>query len=311
MSIKQKDDLLKIYKKKDKYEYFSKGILSSSLLAIGMDMNTSHEIASKIEQKVSSIVEKINKKQLIKFITSEIEKRDKQFVERYIAKEGEEKYKPIVILLAGVPGIGKSTLASLLSQRLEISNIIWTDMIREILRQTISPKLVPELHCSSYEAYKHLKSQLNPVLHQSIIGYEEQSRLVVVGIEAAIQSALFSRENTIIEGVHLSPNILKPSILQNPHVVLILLYLKDEKEHLLRFQSRETKEVFRKAKKYIDEFKEIRSIQDYLYEVSIKAKVPVIDTYNNDDALNYLTDTIWERIISLERTRIRKKIIKK
>lgn len=301
MSIGQEDNLLKIYKKKDKYEYFSKGILSSSLIAIGMDMTTSYEIASKVEQKVSSIGEKINKKQLIKFITSEIEKIDDRFAERYKAYEGEEKYKPIVILLAGVPGIGKSTLASLLSQRLEISNIIWTDMIREILRQTISPKLVPELHCSSYEAYKHLKSQLNPVLRQSIVGYEEQSRLVVVGIEAAIQSALFSRENTIIEGVHLAPNILKPSILQNPHVILILLYLKDEKEHLLRFQSRETKEVLRKAQKYIDEFKEIRSIQDYLYEVSIKAKVTVIDTYNNDDALNILIDTIWERIINLER----------
>lgn len=301
MSIGQEDNLLKIYKKKNKYEYFSKGILSSSLIAIGMDVTTSYEIASKIEQKVSSIGEKINKKQLIKFITSEIEKIDDRFAERYKAHEGEEKYKPIVILLAGVPGIGKSTLASLLSQRLEISNIIWTDMIREILRQTISPKLVPELHCSSYEAYKHLKSQLNPVLRQSIVGYEEQSRLVVVGIEAAIQSALFSRENTIIEGVHLAPNILKPSILQNPHVILILLYLKDEKEHLLRFQSRENKEVLRKAQKYIDEFKEIRNIQDYLYEVSIKAKVTVIDTYNNDDALNYLIDTIWERIINLER----------
>ena len=153
MSIKQKDDLLKIYKKKDKYEYFSKGILSTSLIAIGMDMNTSHEIAGKVEQKVSSIVEKINKKQLIKFITSEIEKRDKHFVERYIVKEGEEKYKPIVILLAGVPGIGKSTLASLLSQRLEISNIIWTVKPRTSSINSWLRRTKPSCSCGHRSSY--------------------------------------------------------------------------------------------------------------------------------------------------------------
>jgi len=202
MNIENTTEFLKISTKRDKFEYFSKGILSSSLYSIGMDANNAFEVASLVENVVSELPKPINKKKLIKIITDEIEKIDKRLAERYKVYEGEGNYKPIIVLLSGVPGIGKSTISSRLSQRLEITNIIGTDMIREILRQTISSKLVPELHCSSYEAFKYLKPKLNPILRQSIIGYEEQCRHVIVGVEAAIKSALYSRENTLIEGVH-------------------------------------------------------------------------------------------------------------
>ena len=135
-----------------------------------------------VEQIVSEASDPINKEKLVQIITSEIKNVEPKIAERYIVFEGEQNYKPIIILLAGVPGIGKSTLASQLSQRLEITNIIGTDMIREVLRQTISSKLIPELHSSSYEAYKMLKPKLNPILRQSIVGYEEQCRHIIVGV---------------------------------------------------------------------------------------------------------------------------------
>ena len=300
MSNGHPNGFLKIKSKRDKFEYFSKGILSSKLSSIGMNANLALEVANHVETEVGSDEEPISKKRLIKVITSEIEKIDKRLAERYKVYEGEEKYKPIIILLAGVPGIGKSTLSSRLSQRLEITNIIGTDMIRQILRQTISSKLVPELHCSSYEAYKFLKQKLNPTLRQSIVGYEEQSRHVVVGVEAAIQSALYSRENTIIEGVHLSPNIIQPSVLNEPHVIMMLLYLEDEEEHLSRIKTRGTKVENRRADKYLDAFKEIRSIQTFLVEEATKANIKMIETTNSKEALEKLMDYSWEKILKLE-----------
>lgn len=300
MTSNNSENFLKIKTKKDKYEYFSKGILSSSLYSIGISANLALEVANQVEEEISSASETPSKKKLIKIITSAIEKIDKSLAERYIVFEGEEKYKPIIVLLAGVPGIGKSTLSVDLSKRLEITNIIGTDMVREILRQTISSNLIPELHCSSYEAYKHLKPTINPILRQSIVGYEEQCRHVIVGVEAAIQSALYSRENTIIEGVHLAPNILNRSILDESHVLMILLYLENEEEHLRRIQSRGSEVKQRSADRYLSSFQAIRKIQTYLVEEANKLNIPIIETSDGTIAIEKIMDIVWERVLFLE-----------
>ncbi|MBY9002030.1 MAG: hypothetical protein KGD64_14015 [Candidatus Heimdallarchaeota archaeon] len=301
MDSVQADNFLKIRSKKDRYEYFSKGILSTSLYSIGMDSNLVFEIASKVEQVVIAASEPISKEKLVQIIKNEIESVNPQLAERYEVYEGEETYKPIIILLAGVPGIGKSTIASQISQRLEITNIIGTDMIRQILRQTISSKLIPELHSSSYEAYKFLKPKLNPILRQSIVGYEEQCRHIIVGVESAIQTALYSRENSIIEGVHLAPNILNPSVLTEPHVKMILLYLEDEEEHKRRILARGTQVELRKADRYMTALTEIRNIQTYLVEEATKAKIPIIETSESGRAVNKIMDKIWDRIVLLDK----------
>jgi 2-phosphoglycerate kinase len=301
MNSDQHENFLKIQLRKDRYEYFSKGILSTSLNSIGMDPNLVFEIASRVEQIVSVSSEPISKEELVQIITSEIKSIDPKIAERYIVFEGGQNYKPIIILLAGVPGIGKSTIASQLSQRLEISHIIGTDMIRQVLRQTISSKLIPELHSSSYEAYKKLKPKLNPILRQSIVGYEEQCRHVIVGVESAIQTALYSRENSIIEGVHLAPNILNPSVLDEAHVILILLYLEEEEEHKRRIQERGTEVELRKPDRYINAFSEIRNIQTYLVEEATKVKIPIIETSESSEALKKIMDKIWERIVMLDK----------
>ena len=301
MNADNPHNFIKISEKRDRYEYFSKGILANSLLSIGMDPNLAYEIASKVEQTVSSLSESISKERLIEIISSEIEDINPLMAERYIVYEGDEIYKPIIILLSGVPGIGKSSIAAELSKRLDITNIIGTDMIREILRQTISSRLIPELHTSSYNAYKSLKPKLNPILRQSIVGYEEQCRHIVVGVETAIQTALYSRENTIIEGVHLLPNIFNPDILDDNHVRMILLYLEEEEEHKRRINARGSNIEQRKADRYITAFAEIREIQTYLVEEATKAEIPIIETSDSNKALDRIMDIIWKRIIQLEK----------
>ena len=300
MSKDYSEGYLRIKLRKDRYEYFSRGILAESLFSIGMNTDQAQLIANQVAEEVSNLNETQTKKNLIQIITSAIEKVDQNLAKRYVVFEGRRDYRPIIILLAGVPGIGKSTLAANLSERLEITNIIGTDMIREILRQTISSKLIPEIHSSSYNAYKYLKQNLNPILRKSIVGYEEQSRHVIVGVEAAIQSALYSRENTIIEGVHLAPNILKPEVLNESHVIMILLYLEEEEEHSRRIKSRGSIVEQRGFDRYIDAFPEIRDIQTYLVEEANKAKIPIVETSESSQAIKKLMDIIWDRILSLE-----------
>ncbi len=293
------DKLTKIKDNLGRTKYFSRGILATSLYALGLDDKKAYDIAKEIEDEIFELNQSISKNDLVQLTLNKVSKVDSKIAERYRISIREEVYKPIIILLAGVPGIGKSTIATDLCVKLEISNIIGTDMIREILRQTISFKLVPELHCSSYEAYKYLKPQISPILRKSIVGYEEQSRHITVGVEAVIQVALNSRDNSIIEGVHLSPNILDPSIISNPHVLMIFLYLEDKDEHMKRFHKRGASVKNRQAERYTESFEDIRTIQSFLLEEAVKYDIPTIETNNFRQTIDKTTELVWDRIFSL------------
>jgi 2-phosphoglycerate kinase len=58
--------------------------------------------------------------------------------------------QPIIILLGGTSGTGKSTLASLLSTRLAIPTILSTDHVRHLLRTFHAKTDYPFLYSSSY-----------------------------------------------------------------------------------------------------------------------------------------------------------------
>ena len=59
---------------------------------------------------------------------------------------------PLVILIGGATGVGKSTIATQLAARLGIVRVVATDAIREVMRSMLSPELMPTLHTSSFHA---------------------------------------------------------------------------------------------------------------------------------------------------------------
>jgi hypothetical protein len=84
--------------------------------------------------------------------------------------------KPYVILIGSASGIGKSTIASEISNRLHIKYLIETDFIREIVRGVIGPDYAPALHKSSYDAYTTLRDSFN---------YDNEEKLIEAGFEHA------------------------------------------------------------------------------------------------------------------------------
>ena len=60
---------------------------------------------------------------------------------------------PLVILIGGATGVGKSTIATQLAHRLGIVRVVATDAaIREVMRAMLSAELMPALHVSSFQA---------------------------------------------------------------------------------------------------------------------------------------------------------------
>ena len=63
--------------------------------------------------------------------------------------------KPKLLLLAGVNGVGKTTLSMSIANFYKIKRVISTDLIREVLRSHIDLLECPELHRSSFSIGKH------------------------------------------------------------------------------------------------------------------------------------------------------------
>ncbi len=122
-------------------------------------------------------------------------------------REVERLDVPLVILIGGTTGVGKSTIATQLAARLGIVRVVATDAIREVMRSMLSPELMPTLHTSSFHADLALREpgkSADPLL----LGFREQTAAVSVGINALIERAATEGTGIIIEGAHIVPGFL-------------------------------------------------------------------------------------------------------
>ncbi len=281
---------------------FSRGILAQSLISIGMPIKTAYTISDKIANDLETYCEKkrvrrMNKDLIMNKVMEELDSVTPVYRERYYLRyKMWDKITPIILYLSGVTGVGKSTMASLIAPHFKIWNIIGTDILREILRSTISPALVPPLHTSSYEAYKMVSYQINPIFKKPIVGFEEQSAQVIVAIDEITRNFLDVGESAIIEGVHVVPKLIDKKLLKDPHVITMFLYLKNKEIHVTRFKLRERSTIHRRHAKYLKYFDDIRAIQDYLLEQAIELNLPIVDMENDENAYYTIMNIIWDQI---------------
>ena len=112
---------------------------------------------------------------------------------------------PVVILIGGATGVGKSTIATQLAARLGIVRVVATDAIREVMRAMLSPELMPTLHVSSFQADRRCGSPPTRTADALVLGFREQTAAVSVGINALIERAAAEGTSIVIEGAHVVP----------------------------------------------------------------------------------------------------------
>ncbi|NLM02500.1 MAG: 2-phosphoglycerate kinase, partial [Methanothermobacter wolfeii] len=207
--------------------------------------------------------------------------------------------EPLIILIGGASGVGTSSIAFEVANRLGIRNMISTDMIREVMRKIVSRELLPSIYESSYTAYQSLRIPPPPELDEVLIGFRDHVDSVSIGVEAVIERALTEGISIVIEGVHIVPGFIREDLVNKENVAMFVLTVSDENIHKGRFYSR-CRQMWarRPLKRYISYFWAIRRIHRYIESQAKKHNVPVIENID-------VVTTIDSIIKSLTKTSVK------
>ncbi|WP_323735431.1 3H domain-containing protein [Methanosphaera sp. ISO3-F5] len=202
--------------------------------------------------------------------------------------------KPYVILIGSASGIGKSTIASEISKKLNIKYLIETDFIREIVRGIIGSDYAPALHKSSYDAYTTLRDKINYENEEKLIeaGFEEHASFVIPAVEKVIKRSIKDKDSIVIEGVHLVPGLINLDQFKNDANVYFFILTADKEAHQERFISRAI--AIKRGGAQLDYFRENRIINDDLIRKANSLSIPVINNNSMENTLKKILQIINE-----------------
>jgi len=283
---------------------FTQGRIQQSLLAAAVEPRQAFEVVVEIERELRIRGDHTVTRDAIRTLAGNILKRrfGEASARRYHGWRAfqNEDDRPLILLLGGTSGVGKSSLALEVARRLSIARVLSTDSIRDVMRVMVSDDLVPTLHVSSFEAHSRLVSGRLDGLDPIIEGFLEQSRTVLVGVRAVIERAITEGTNTALDGVSLVPGLLDVSQWQDRAHVFFLVAADEDREslhgHLMaRAQGRGT----RGSERYMRNFQEIFHIQENLLGRAETSGVPVVDVQDLESAAEqvvaYVVDQLGER----------------
>ncbi|MHB1390420.1 MAG: 2-phosphoglycerate kinase [Thermoleophilia bacterium] len=277
---------------------YSKGLMAQSIMATGLPPERAYHVAREIEKHLMDTGEQGITLERLQKIAQQVlgEEEGQSFTERYRRwRLLGELEKPIIILIGGTTGVGKSTLATQVAHRLGVTRLTSTDSIRQAMRAFFAPELMPAIHYSSFEAGEVIKAAEGT--DKVITGYLDQVEKVSVGVNAIIERAIKEGTRMVIEGAHVVPGYLKDDLWQKAIVIQLVLAVTDEDRHKSHFYVRdqETGGV-RSLKKYVENLDKIRRVQAYLVQSAREANVPVIDNHSIDDAIKIVMGVVLDTV---------------
>jgi 2-phosphoglycerate kinase len=271
---------------------YSKGLMARALVATGVAPDKAYELARLVEIELPGQGGDSLDFERIQALAADVlgEADGAVAVNRLRnLRSLQELDVPIIVLIGGGTGTGKSTIATETAYRLGITRVTSTDFVRQTMRAFFSPEFMPSIHFSSFEAGSLLVDEPDPAVR----GFLDQTRNVLVGVKAAMDRALHEGFSMVLEGVHLVPGMLtQPDT--DALVVQCVLAIEDADEHAANFFTREAaSEGLRPLEKYLASLPEIRRIQDFIVERAERAGVPVIDNASVDAAIGEVLELVF------------------
>lgn len=269
---------------------YSRGLMARALIAAGVPAVRAYELALRVGVDLTERGDDSVDLDRLEELAVEVlgENEGAQAVRRLRRYEAlRELDLPIIVLIGGATGTGKSTVASEVAYRLGITRVTSTDFVRQTMRAFLSTEFMPSIHSSSFEV---------PSADEGlgvVEGFVEQTRNVLIGIRGLIDRALHEGWSLVLEGVHLVPGML-PQI-DGALAVHCVLAIEDEQQHASHFWVRDAySEGLRPVQKYLDAIVDIRTVQEFIIDQARVSGVPVVE----NGSVELSIGTVMELVLS-------------
>ncbi len=281
---------------------YSRGRHRMSLEACGLSLDDAAEVAAEIyRQLIERGVAEISIPQMKRLTYAHLtEHLGDDAARRYLVwEEFRHSDRPLLVLIGGTTGTGKSTLATRVAHQLDIVRTQSTDMLREVMRTMIPPRVTPALHCSSFTAWETLPAPVDGDQPQLVSGYLVQAELVAVAGEAVIGRALRERVSMIVEGVHLHPASM-PGIAGDTDAIVVraVVAVLRPPELKRRIRGRGKVAPDRRAKRYLQHFDEIWDVQSYLLDVADAEGTMIVINDDVDVASREIVSLVMDELLT-------------
>lgn len=278
---------------------FSKGVLSQSLLAAALEPNQAFEVARQIEEElVAQGKDRVSRHDLRRLTFTTLGRvTNARVANRYLVwRTVQNDVRPVIVLLGGATGSGKTALALEVAHRLGIGRVISTDTIRQVMRITLSEELMPALHASSYDAYVRL-GEPAPGADRVVEGFLAQTSAVSVGVKAVVDRAVEEGLSLVLDGVSIVPGRIDLGAWsERAHVIFLVVATFDEDAFRTRFERRGGRDSARSTGRYIANLDSILRIQEYILELAEVHGVPIVENVSFDRSvlsiLRYVTEAL-------------------
>jgi 2-phosphoglycerate kinase len=276
---------------------YSKGLMAQSLSVTGLPPERAFDLARLVESRLAEREEASIAVAELRALAEEVVR----------AEEGERAVRrfrewqridhldvPLIVLLGGTTGTGKSTVAHMLANRLGITRVISTDAIRQVMRACFTREVMPAVHYSAFEAADAVEPPDEGGAEETdadLAGFARQVEGVGTGVAAIVERAIAERTSTVIEGIHVVPGSLDVELSRRCVAVEALLVVEDEEVHRGHFTARGAD---RPAQRYLESFDRIRKLQAHLLERAHAEGVAVIANESVDRAVVKALDRVLE-----------------
>ncbi|XP_044468678.1 uncharacterized protein LOC123198123 isoform X2 [Mangifera indica] len=185
----------------DHYYVFSRFLLSRMLTVTKIPNHVAIKIALELKKLlVDNSLLDVSQSDLEANLFKLMERRcyGEDYINRYkMMTRFHHQRVPLVILVCGTACVGKSTIATQLAQRLNLPNVLQTDMVYELLRtSTDAPLTSAPVWARKFNSSEEL-----------ITEFCRECRIVRKGLAGDLKKAMKDGKPIIIEGIHLDPSI--------------------------------------------------------------------------------------------------------
>lgn len=276
---------------------YSKGVMAQSLMATGLPSERSFALAQQIEERLAERnATEIGVDELRALAEEVVAAAESEQVVSRLRQWWRVRNleRPLLVLMGGVTGVGKSTVATQLAGRLGISHVIATDQVRQVVRAFFSHEFLPSVHHSSFDVARSL-SMLPDDGSGTVAGFTRQAHDIAPGLDAVVERAISDRTPMVVEGVHLLPDIPSPQLCERATTVRVLIAVRDEAEHRQHFHTRGL-QTQRVPERYLEALDRIRVLQEHLIARAEAAGVPVIEAEGLEAMLRRVLEIVLDAV---------------